>query len=114
MELEPTGPWRPAISVHLRIRVVSGRQSDLHRFLADAIPFYESPGGIRVRLLSDSSDPERFTELIECIDEQTYREEMSASTLTARWRSTLRDGVSCSPSRPLSRCTEKTATVEVP
>ncbi len=96
MDFEPTDSWRPAISVHLRIRVSPGRQSDLHEFLADAIPFYESPGGIRVRLLLDSSDPDRFIELIEYADEQTYREDdervSSDPTMArylARWRELL-------------------------
>lgn len=96
METESTNSWRPAISVHLRIRVVPGRQRDLLRFLAEAIPFYESPGGIRVRLLSDSNDPERFIELVEYIDEQTHREDdkrvQSDPTMArylARWRQLL-------------------------
>jgi len=96
MELEPPNPWRPEISIHLRIRVFPGRLSDLHEFLAAAIPFYESPGGIRVRLLSDSRDPERFIELIEYVDEQTYREDdervnsdRTMGQYLARWRELL-------------------------
>jgi hypothetical protein len=96
MELEATHSWQPRISVHLRIRVARGRQGDLHKFLADAIPFYESPGGIRVRLLSDSNDPDRFIELVEYIDEETYREDdqrvSSDPTMAlylARWRELL-------------------------
>jgi hypothetical protein len=46
---------RPEVTVHLRIRVARGREDDLRRFLREAIPFYESPGGIRVRLLGDTS-----------------------------------------------------------
>jgi hypothetical protein len=96
MELGRANSWRAAISVHLRIRVLPGRQSDLHRFLADAIPFYESPGGIRVRLLLDLSDRERFIELVEYVDEQTYREDdervnsdRTMAQYLARWRELL-------------------------
>jgi len=96
MEPDPTNTWRPATSVHLRIRVLSDRQSDLYEFLADAIPFYESPGGIRVRLLSDSGDPKRFIELIEYIDEKTYRQDddrvssdLTMAQYLARWRELL-------------------------
>lgn len=114
MEPDPTDSWRPAISVHLRIRVFSGRQNDLYEFLADAIPFYESPGGIRVRLLSDSGDPERFIELIEYIDEETYREDdervntdRTMAQYLARWRELLAEP-------PVVEVYREVDTVEVP
>lgn len=89
-------PWPAAVFVHLRIRVSQDRQAELGSFLCEAIPFYESPGGIRVRLLSDEADPERFIELVEYIDERTYRQDdariESDATMAeylARWRSLL-------------------------
>ena len=50
--------WRAAVFIHLRIRVAEDRQAEFRSFLGEATPFYESPGGIRVRLLSDEVDPD--------------------------------------------------------
>ena len=87
---------RPAVSVHLRIRVQSGRTDDLRLFLREAIPFYESPGGIHVRLIGDTSAPDRFIEVIDYASEQAYSadEERVKSDATmaeylARWRAIL-------------------------
>jgi hypothetical protein len=89
-------PWRAAVFVHLRIRVAEHRQAELRSFLSEAIPFYESPGGIRVRLLANDLDPERFIELVEYIDEHTYRQDESRvesdptmAAFLVRWRSLL-------------------------
>ena len=37
-----------------------------------AIPFYEQPGGIRVRLLWDTADPDRFIEIVEYADQGAH------------------------------------------
>jgi quinol monooxygenase YgiN len=88
--------WRPKVSVHLRIRVAADRVTDLHRFLREAIPFYESPGGIRVHLLADSGDPSRFIEVIDYLDEDAYladdervRSDPAMADYLARWRALL-------------------------
>jgi len=44
------------IELHLRGRAAAGRRGELIAFLAEAIPFYEAPDGIRVRLLCDVTD----------------------------------------------------------
>jgi len=87
---------RPAVSVHLRIRVAPGRSDELRLFLREAIPFYESPGGIRVRLLGDTSAPDRFIEVIEYASEHAYLEDEervkadpSMARYLARWRAML-------------------------
>jgi hypothetical protein len=41
-------------------------------FLREAIPFYERPGGIRLRVLWDTSDPDRFVEIVEYADRRTH------------------------------------------
>lgn len=41
-------------------------------FLREAIVFYERPGGIRVRLLWDLDDPDRFIEVVEYADRDTH------------------------------------------
>ena len=88
--------WPAIVSVHLRIRVAEDRRVEFHSFLREAIPFYEAPGGIRFRLLSDEADPERFVELVEYIDEHTYRldddrvqSDPTMAQFLARWRSLL-------------------------
>jgi hypothetical protein len=58
--------------IHLRGRVLEGRWDDLVSFLSKAIPFYEEPGGIRVRLLRDAADPDAFIEIIEYASVESY------------------------------------------
>ena len=96
MGLSIADAWHPTVFVHLRIHVVLERQAEFRSFLQEAIPFYEAPGGIRVRLLSRVTEPERFIEQIAYIDERTYQEDeertRSDSTMgdfLARWRSIL-------------------------
>jgi len=85
--------WCAAVFVHLRIRVAKDRQSEFRSFLREAIPFYEAPGGIRVRLLADDADPERFIEVVEYIDERSYDQDndriesdLTMANLLSRWR----------------------------
>jgi hypothetical protein len=58
--------------IQLRGRVAEGRWDDLVSFLRTAIPLYEGPGGIRVRLLRDAGDPDAFIEVIEYDTEESY------------------------------------------
>jgi quinol monooxygenase YgiN len=60
------------IVLHLAGRVPDGGRPALEAFLAEARPFYESPGGIRVRLRWDRDDPARFLEIMEYADESAY------------------------------------------
>ena len=60
------------IELHLRGRAAAGRREELLAFLAEAIPFYEKPGGIRVRLLWDLDDEDRFVEVVEYADAQAH------------------------------------------
>lgn len=41
-------------------------------FLREAIVCYERPGGIRVRLLWDLDDPDRFVEVVEYADRDAH------------------------------------------
>ncbi|MCC7127930.1 MAG: hypothetical protein IT192_03810 [Microbacteriaceae bacterium] len=84
------------IELHLRGKVAAGGQVDLEAFLTEASPFYEAPGGIRVRLLWSTTEEGRFIELIEYADQQTYDLDQerveSDPTMKAyleRWRSLL-------------------------
>lgn len=60
------------IELHLRGQAQPGRRSELLAFLREAIPFYEQPGGIRVRVLWDVTDADRFIEVIEYVDQETH------------------------------------------
>jgi quinol monooxygenase YgiN len=85
-----------AIELHLRCRVIAGKREAFLAFLKEATPFYEAPGGIRVRLLQDRSDDNRFIELVEYADEAAFArdQERVANDATmkgylARWRELL-------------------------
>ena len=60
------------IELHLRGRVAAGRREDLVAFLREAIPFYERPGGIRIRLMWDVADADRFIEVVEYADQRIH------------------------------------------
>jgi hypothetical protein len=82
--------------IQLRGRVADGRWDDLVSFLRKAVPFYEGAGGIRVRLLRDTGDPDAFIEIIEYDSEESYaadqRRVQSDPAMMARleeWRGLL-------------------------
>jgi quinol monooxygenase YgiN len=84
------------LQLHLRGRVLPGRRDDLIEFLREAIPFYEAPGGIRVRLWWDTADPDRFIEAVEYADRATYdrdqqrvAEDPAMKHYLDRWRQLL-------------------------
>ncbi|MBL8885151.1 MAG: antibiotic biosynthesis monooxygenase [Phycisphaerales bacterium] len=89
-----TTPGR--IDLHLRCRVVPGQREAFLAFLREAIPFYESPGGITVRLLQDMSDDHRFIELVLYDDQAAYERDQqrvagdpTMKAYLARWRGLL-------------------------
>lgn len=84
------------LELHLRARVRPGRHEDLRAFLREAIPYYEQPGGIRIRLLWDAADPNRFVEIAEYADQAAYdRDQERVATdprmlaYVERWRALL-------------------------
>jgi quinol monooxygenase YgiN len=56
----------------LRFPVSTHRHGELMAFLARAKPYYEQPGGIRVRLLQGVESPEEFLEIVEYRDQDAY------------------------------------------
>jgi len=85
-----------AIELHLRARLAPGRRDDYLAFLREGIPFYESPGGIRVRVLFDRDDPDRFVEVIEYAtaadhdrDHQRVEHDPEMRSFLERWRALL-------------------------
>lgn len=86
----------PRIDLHLRCRIKPGRRADFLAFLREAIPFYESPGGIRVRLLQAHDDDHRFIELVEYAtvsayerDQRRVAEDPAMRACLERWRALL-------------------------
>jgi quinol monooxygenase YgiN len=65
-------------------------------FLAEARAFYEAPGGIQVRLLTDMHDDHRFIELVLYDDEAAYlrdqqrvEQDATMKAYLQRWRELL-------------------------
>jgi hypothetical protein len=84
------------IELHLRGQAAPGRREDLVAFLAEAIPFYEQPGGIRVRLLWDIADSDRFIEVVEYANREAYNRDQARVSddpemagYLSRWRNLL-------------------------
>lgn len=84
------------IDLHLRCRVRAGKRDEFLAFLHEARSFYEAPGGITVRLLTDMNDDHRFIELILYDSEESYhRDQLRVSNdpemkaYLSRWRSLL-------------------------
>lgn len=88
------------IHLHLGIRVKEGQPTALVDFLREAVPYYEAPGGIRVRLLQSRDDRNRFIEVVECdssehfaADERRVAAHAEMQGYLRQWRSLLEDGV---------------------
>ena len=84
------------MELHLRGTLAAGQRLGFDKFLAEAIPFYESPGGIRVRVLWNITDPNRFIEVIEYADQLTHdrdqlrvENDVQMKGLLERWRKLL-------------------------
>lgn len=84
------------IDLHLRCRVAPGRRAEFLAFLREAIPFYESPGGIEVCIWQDANDDHRFIERVRYADEAAYHRDQervandpTMKTYLARWRQLL-------------------------
>ncbi len=87
----PTG-----VELHLRIRVAPGRRDEFFEFLREAIPFYQSPGGITLCLLQDQHDDHRFIEVVSYGDRVAYERDQervandpTMKAMLARWRGLL-------------------------
>jgi hypothetical protein len=84
------------VDLHLRCRVIAGRRAKFLAFLHEAIPFYESPGGIRVHLLENLQDDHRFIELVRYRDQMAYEQDQvrvshdpTMKRYLGRWRELL-------------------------
>lgn len=86
------------IDLHLRIRVKDGRRGEFLAFLREAIPVYESPGGIRVRLLERIGNDHEFIEVVQyesegvyAADQERVEHDPRMRALLQRWRDLLAD-----------------------
>jgi quinol monooxygenase YgiN len=84
------------IELHLRVRVRPGGRGAFLEFLQAALPFYESPGGIRVSLLQDETDENRFIELVRYTTRADYerdqlrvQNDLEMGSYLERWRALL-------------------------
>src|SRR5689334_22680843 len=84
------------IDLHLRLRVAPGQRDEFLAFLRENIPYYESPGGIEIRLLEDRSDDHKFIELVLYENESLYERDQQRvaydpqmKQLLDRWRAFL-------------------------
>lgn len=66
------GTVAQTVVLHLHICVREGNEEKLTEFLRRARPYYEAPGGIRVRLIEDADNPRRFIEIIEYESEEVF------------------------------------------
>lgn len=86
----------PVLQLDLRIRVAPERRDEFLAFLREAIPFYEAPDGIRVRLLESLAEPGFFVERVVYADRATFDADQvrieadpRMRSLLARWRGLL-------------------------
>lgn len=84
------------IELHLRVRVKPENRAAFEEFLREAIPVYERPGGIRVRVVQALHDHTELIEIVEYADRRTYEEDQQRvendaeqTALLARWRQLL-------------------------
>lgn len=98
---------RPAVTLVLEGRVPEGGQRPLEAFLAEAVPYYEAPTGIAVRLEWQREDPTRFRETVDYateeafeVDDERTRADPRMRDLLARWRALLREGPTVTTWRP--------------
>lgn len=90
------GNSSPSVQLHLRLRLAPAQRQPFFDFLREAIPFYESPGGIRIELLANSADDHRFIEVVHYETELAYQRDQvrvagdpTMKQFLARWRSFL-------------------------
>lgn len=88
-------PGYPVV-VRLAIRAREGARDELLAFLREALPFYEAPGGIRMRLLQRVDDPDTFIEEFEYrgppeyeADDLRVESDAEMKRYLDRWRSLL-------------------------
>lgn len=89
-------PGQPAITLYLHIRPSPGKHDALFAFLRKARSYYESPGGIRMRVLQHREDQSRLVEVFEYdtveiyeADEDRVQNDPQMKALLAEWRSLL-------------------------
>ncbi len=75
--------------LHLRIKTLGEGTEALFSFLKSAIPFYESSGDVRIRLLRQVDDPTRFIEVIEYDSLEAFNKDQQRVDNDPQMRSNL-------------------------
>ena len=82
--------------INLGVRVSDSNLPGFLDFLREAVPFYEEPGGIKIRLLRNRDDPNGFIEVVEYASYEIYRRDQERvdsdprmQGYLARWRELL-------------------------
>ena len=85
-----------AIQLDLHLRVAREGRAAFFEFLREAVPVYEGPGGIRIRLLESLQEPGTFIERVVYADRAAFDADQarvetdpSMRVLLARWRDLL-------------------------
>jgi hypothetical protein len=85
-----------AVELHLRIQIKEHRREDFLVFLKEALPFYERPGGIRVRLLENPAGSGGAVEVVEYATLEDFRKDQlrvehdpEMKKYLRRWRNLL-------------------------
>lgn len=86
----------PAVEIHLHVRVSADNAHTFFAFLRDAIPFYEQPGGIRMKILQNNADPLHFIEVVQYTavedyerDQHRIEHDAEMKQFLSQWRSLL-------------------------
>ncbi len=89
MSMKPPIPGNHPVVLMLHITIpVEGREN-LIGFLREALPYYQEPGGIRVRLLSSVEKPEEHIEMIEYETQEAYLRDQHRVTQDVKMRGYL-------------------------
>lgn len=75
------------VYLHLRINVQD--RTRLIEFLRQAVPLYEKPGGIRIRLLQNFEKPNSFLEVVEYRDRPSYEQDQRRVKFDPEFKSCL-------------------------
>lgn len=93
----------------LHITTPPGGRDHLIDFLRQALPYYQEPGGIRVRLLSSIDQPEEYIEMIEyqtregyLCDQQRVTQDVKMKGYLNQWYTLLEGRVIAKPYFDLS------------
>jgi amino-acid N-acetyltransferase len=103
----PPAPEGPIVS--LSLRVLPERRDAFLALLAEAFPFYEAPGGVRMSLFESVDEPGRMLELVSYAGEAEYladqervEHDPEMRAMLGRWRALVEGPVEVRRMRPVA------------